>query len=340
MKTSARSIWTIIAATLLLIASTSIALLASGAKVTYTYVVYTGYGPHTRQPHRSGVAANGFDTTTLAANDFSPGTDETTTPGTVSRNDMPNQLRGADGKLYNFAFVNVSGAASGGPTWFQNTANEQYIAGSSPITVLFVYVPTGGGGPSPNGVSIDAFDVTTGSLVSDTFVSVSPDRGGPPPPLTTSGNVDGWVSTAHSAERITAYKHIAPTNADFLRWHYVVYEKPPARAGVTFAAAKDANASILAFYKASGSKATPQPSITPRCPPGSAVIASLQKAEAAPPSSGQLPIDDQKTMLNQAVACLVKGAYTTTEFGAVTSAINNYFNNQKQGTGPHATRRP
>jgi len=269
MKTVSRSLWTAIAATLLLIASTSTSTSiglppSSVATVSLNYVVYGGYGPRTRQP-RSGGAANGFDTAALASNNRVQGTSQAGYGVTVGRKALPNQLTGADGKLYNFAFVNVSGAASGG-VWFQNTANLHFKAGSSPITVLIVYVPTEGGGSSPNGVSIDAFDVTTGSLVSDTFVLVSPDSGGPPPPLTTSGNVAGWVSTARRAETITAYKHISPTNADFLQWHYVVYQTPSARAGVDFVAAQDANANILAFYKASKMNlATPGP--TPRPSP-------------------------------------------------------------------------
>jgi len=255
MKTLSRSLWTAIAATLLLIASTSTSTSiglppSSAATVSLNYVVYRGYGPHTRQP-RSGGATNGFDTTALASNNRVQGTFQAGYGVSVGRKALPNQVTGADGKLYNFAFVNVSGAALGGPTWFQNTASLRFTAGSSPITVLIVYVPTEGGGSSPNGVSIDAFDVTTGSLVSDTFVSVSPDSGGPPPPLTTSGNVDGWVSTARRAETITAYKHISPTNADFLQWHYVVYQTSSARAGVDFVAAQNANANTLAFYKAS-----------------------------------------------------------------------------------------
>jgi hypothetical protein len=262
MTILSRSIWTI-TATLLLIASTSIASTSIGLPVPtvkLTYVVYTGHGPHTRQPHRSAGAANGFDTTTLASNDFvlctcSPGDQRT-----VDKKLLPNQLTGADGNRYNFAFVSVSGAADGGPTWFQNTTSPSLTVGSSPITVLIVYVSAGGGGSSANGVSIDAFDVTTGSLVSDTFVSVSPDPGGPPPPLTTSGNVDGWVSTAGSAETISAYMHIVPTNVDFLRWHYVVYQKPPAQAGVAFVAAKNANANILAFYARPTPTPTPMPS--------------------------------------------------------------------------------
>jgi hypothetical protein len=81
-----------------------------------------------------------------------------------------------------------------------------------------VYVQTSGGGNGPDfGASIDSFNETTGQLFDDTFVSVSPDPGGPPPPLTTSGNVNGYVDTTNT-EAITALSPTSPTGVVLDQW--------------------------------------------------------------------------------------------------------------------------
>jgi hypothetical protein len=138
--------------------------------------------------------------------------------------------------------------------------------GSAPIVVLVVYVPTGGGGGvGVSGASIDSFDEVTGALFSDTFVTVAPDPGGPPPPLTTSGNVDGWVATTNT-ETISALSPTSPTGVVFDYWlllyPQVTYRLEPGLTEVTIYPpginVSGANLTVnggtsvyaLAFYKA------------------------------------------------------------------------------------------
>jgi hypothetical protein len=115
--------------------------------------------------------------------------------------------------------------------------------------VLVVYLPFGGNGghpPTDFGATIDAFDESTNQLVSDTFVTASPDGG-----QTSSGNVDGWVDTTSNTEIIAAFQHITPTNANFDKW--VNLQQPTSTqgiAGVDLTVNKGTNASALAFYKA------------------------------------------------------------------------------------------
>ena len=89
-------------------------------------------------------------------------------------------------------------------------------------------------------------------MFSDTFVSVSPDPGGPPPPLTTEANVDGWVPTTTATETITALSPTSPSGVIFENW---VNLYPEATAGVTIAGREltvDQGAGVyaLAFYNA------------------------------------------------------------------------------------------
>ena len=220
-------------------------------QLTLNYVVYTGIGMHTRQP-RNTSAYGGF--TPIDSLSGSPGN---LGPGTfkVTLGMMPKQITDTTGSppvTYTLAFVNVSGGTNGGQTSFDpNTPPGSATVGSDPIVALFVYLPPPGGSGIP-GASIDAFDETIGSLVDDTFVTVSPDPDGS---LTTSGNVDGWVSTAGN-ETIAAYSHIAISNADFERWVSVTGPPTPA-AGLNFVADQNTNPVVLALYKA-----------TPAPPPG------------------------------------------------------------------------
>ena len=121
------------------------------------------------------------------------------------------------GITYSFAFVNVSGLIGGGQTSFDHgVAPPSAITWrTDPVTVLIVYLPQGGGPPgSSSGAVIDAFDETKGTLVDDTFVSVTVNGVGNTA-LTTSGNVDGYVDTTNSDVVITAYSNISPSNGNF-----------------------------------------------------------------------------------------------------------------------------
>jgi hypothetical protein len=144
-----------------------------------------------------------------------------------------------------FAFMNVSGGTPAGQSIPSSVSSSQsnvppapVTVGSAPIVVLVVYVQTGGGGgvAGGSGASIDSFDEVTGGLFSDTFVTVAPDPGGPPPPLTTSGNVDGWVATTNT-ETISALTPTSPTGVVFDYWlllyPQVTYRLEAGLSGVT-----------------------------------------------------------------------------------------------------------
>jgi hypothetical protein len=200
-------------------------LLSVSVSVTYDYVYFAGGGGHTRQP-RSTTGPGGFTLInslpggTLQSGDtFAAGAQpQTLTEGGSTLPPVP-------AKTYTFAFMNVSGGTPAGQTtpsgvnsFSSNVPPPPVTVGSAPIVVLVVYVPTGGGsGGTGSGASIDSFDETTGELFDDTFVTVAPDPGGPPPPLTTSGNVDGYVSTTNT-ETITALTPTSPTGVDFDQW--------------------------------------------------------------------------------------------------------------------------
>ena len=171
--------------------------------------------------------------------------------------------------------MNVSGGTPAGQTTPSSVSSFQsnvppaaVTVGTAPIVVLVVYVQTGGNGNGGSGASIDSFDEVTGALFDDTFVTVAPDPGGPPPPLTTSGNVDGWVPTANT-ETITALTPTSPTGVIFDQW-MLLYPQPTYRleegptglrevtifpAGINVSGANltvnsDTSVYALAFYKA------------------------------------------------------------------------------------------
>jgi hypothetical protein len=193
--------------------------------VTYDYVYFAGGSGHTRQP-RSTTGPGGFTLIysqsggTLQTGDIFSASSQ---PGTLTEGGST--MPPTPAKTYTFAFTNVSGGTPVGQTtpssvtsFSSSESTPQVTVGSDPIVVLVVYVPTGeGGGGGGSGASIDSFDEATGQLFDDTFVTVSPDPGGPPPPLTTSGNVDGYVSTANT-ETITALTPTSPTGVDFDQW--------------------------------------------------------------------------------------------------------------------------
>ncbi len=128
----------------------------------------------------------------------------------------PGQFQCGSDPVLKFAFQSVTGLNEGGLLSIDPNNPCQGTVGTLPITVLNVYVPIGGIGEP--GAVIDAFNMQTGTLCDDTFVSVVPDDS--TGSLTSSGNVYGWVSSAHT-ESITAYTHIVPSNLSFQNWGIV-----------------------------------------------------------------------------------------------------------------------
>lgn len=154
-----------------------------------------------------------------------------------------------------FAFTNVSGCTEGPQVSFvAGTPPPVGTVGTSPINVLVVYVPQGGGNGGDTGAVIDAFNETTGSLVNNDFVTVSPDSGGT---LTSEANVDGWVDTTDSGYTITAdHPNIGPylalpTNAVFDQWVVLADPSPPSSlvSGDDLTPGKGVTVYALAFYK-------------------------------------------------------------------------------------------
>jgi hypothetical protein len=144
---------------------------------------------------------------------------------------------------------------------------------NTPITLLAVYVPPSGGPPG-NGVTIDAFDETTGALFNDIFVSVAPDPTGQE---TQQGNDVGWVNTANAAETITALSPTSPAGVNFKQW--VTLSSPGKHQVSKALAAKQHESFIaLAFYDA------PPPSPPP-----------------PPPSQGQVTCTNELASLNQLI---------------------------------------
>jgi hypothetical protein len=218
--------------------------------LTTQYVYFGASGSHTRQP-RATTSYGGFTpipglnpsgTATLAsATPFQPGPQEPTlTAGALT---------------LNFAFTSVTGCTEGGLVSFvAGTPPPVGTVGTSPILVLVVYVPVGGGNGGGSGAVIDAFNETTGCLVDNNFVAVSPDPGGT---LTAEANEDGWVDTTDSGFTITAdHPNIGPymalpTNAVFDQWVDLTNPTPPASlvSGANLTPAEGVTVYALAFYR-------------------------------------------------------------------------------------------
>jgi hypothetical protein len=226
--------------------------------LTTQYVYFGSSGGHTRQP-RATPSYGGFTpipglnpsgTATLATSTpFQPGPAEATL--TVGALNLA------------FAFTSVSGCTEGGLTSFvASTPPPVGTVGANPILVLYVYVPVGGGGGAGStGAVIDAFNETTGSLVDNSFVTVSPDSGGS---LTNEANVDGWVDTDDSAFTITAdHPNIGaymalPTSATFVQWVDLLDPAPPTTliSGANLTPGEKETVYALAFYKNPAVKTT------------------------------------------------------------------------------------
>jgi hypothetical protein len=218
--------------------------------LTIQYVYFGASGIHTRQP-RAITSYGGF--TPIPG--LGPGT-ATLMTGTAYQPGpaLPSVTVGS--LTLQFAFVNVCGCTEGGLTSFvASTPPPVGTVGTSPILVNYVYLPVGGGPPgTTTGAVIDAYNETSGTLVDNDFVTVSPDPGGT---LTTEANVDGWVDTTDSSYTIAAdHPNIGPyladpTNLLFDQWVDLATPTPPAGlvSGADLTPGKGVTVYALAFYK-------------------------------------------------------------------------------------------
>jgi len=197
----------------------------ASAQETLTLWHYQPGTGGTRQP-RTGTGGNfvTFGGPTMVGGALIPGA---TIPVQTS---MQSKYPSANPAIYYvLAFVSITGGAEGGISVFPdaggtlpltvsvtlpNTPNPQ-------IAVNAYYFPEGGSCP-PGAVCgdayIDEFGETQGTLLNDTFVNVFiPPATTPNAGLTTTGNVDGVVSTGYNAVRINA-DSTTPTGGSFDRW--------------------------------------------------------------------------------------------------------------------------
>jgi hypothetical protein len=219
--------------------------------LTTQYVYFGSSGAHTRQP-RAVTSYGGF--TPIPG--LNPSGTATLASGTPFQAGPMEPSLTISGVLYNFAFTSVSGCTEGGlVSYAAGTPPPVGTVGTSPILVLVVYVPQGVSNGGGYGAVIDAFNETTGSLVDNNFVTVSPDDSSGT--ITTEANVDGWVDTDSSGYTITAdHPNIGPyaalpTSALFDQWVVLTNPSPPSSlvSGANLTPGKDVTVYALAFYK-------------------------------------------------------------------------------------------
>jgi hypothetical protein len=240
--------------------------------LTIQYVYFAASGSHTRQP-RAITSYGGFTpipglngpgtATLMTGSAYQPlPADPTITVGTLT---------------VNFAFVNVCGCTEGGlVSYVAATPPPVGTVGTNPILVNYVYLPEGGGIGTTTGATIDAYNQTSGTLVDNDFVTVSPDSSGS---LTATANVDGWVDTTSSGYTITAdHPNIGaylsdPTNLIFQQWVDLQTATPPTSliSGANLTPGKGTNVYALAFYAA------------PPTPPKAKEVAVLEKIHSKEP---------------------------------------------------------
>jgi hypothetical protein len=218
--------------------------------LTTQYVYFGSSGAHTRQP-RATTSYGGFS----PIPGLNPSGTATLTSGTAFQAGPAEATLTVGALSLAFAFTSVTGCTEGGlVSYTAATPPPVGTVGTSPILVLYVYLPVGGGGGPETGAVIDAFNQTTGSLVDNDFVAVSPDPGGT---LTNEANVDGWVDTTDSGYTITAdHPDIGPylalpTNATFVQWVDLADPSPPTSliSGASLTPGQGTMVYALAFYK-------------------------------------------------------------------------------------------
>jgi hypothetical protein len=219
--------------------------------LTTQYVYFGASGPHTRQP-RAITSYGGF--TPIPG--LNPSPPQTLATGSTFQPLLPFLTYDVGSLNLQWAFTNVSGLVEG-PRFTNQPGGYPApgTVGTSPVLVVYVYVPAGGvPGPGDSGAVIDAFNESTGALVDNNFVTVTPDPGGT---LTTEANVDGWVDTASSGYTIEAdHPNIGPymslpTTALFDQWTDLLNSSPPSSliSGADLTPSQGQTVYALAFYK-------------------------------------------------------------------------------------------
>jgi hypothetical protein len=155
------------------------------------------------------------------------------TPGATIpvQTSMPSTYPSATpGLHYGLAYISITGGAEGGISVFPDaggtlplTVNVTLPTTPNPQIAVNVYYFPEGGGPCPPGAVcgnayIDEFGEEQGTLLSDTFVNVFiPPALTANAGLTSTGNVNGVVSTGSNAVRINA-DSTTPTGGSFDKW--------------------------------------------------------------------------------------------------------------------------
>jgi hypothetical protein len=223
---------------------------------TLDYVYFGGGRGRTRRP-RTNTAFGGLTPIDALSGSFPLGAGTWPIPRGWYPNTQPLPATSTtNATTLQLAFVNVSGALTGNQTWLAGSPipPSELTVGATPITLMIVYVPVpegSGPGAPDTGASIDAYDESTGTLVDDLFVTVSPDNG-----QTTSGNNNGWVDTTNADETITANASITPTGrdpdqavGDFDKWVNLQNPLSQLGSGAEFKALKGTNYYAFALYK-------------------------------------------------------------------------------------------
>lgn len=163
------------------------------------------------------------------------------------------------------SFVNITGLAGGPVTWIDHgAAPNPTMTGTADVMARIVYSPEFVPGGSGNGAFIDAFDISTGNLVDNYFVSVSSDK----QDEIQKGNVYGFVPGMEQIDKfpppegydhltVTAYPHIThdadtpdTVNANFVEWVNLNASVRATRQGLSsFVSPTDHISVMLAFYK-------------------------------------------------------------------------------------------
>jgi hypothetical protein len=210
------------------------------------------------------------------------------------------------GLTYGLAFLDIQGGAEGDITVFPGpggalplTVNVTLPNTPNPQLAVNVYYFPEGGGPCPVGDTcgtafIDEFGEMQGTLLDDTFVNVFiPPATTADAALTTTGNVDGTVSTGNNAARINA-DGTTPTGGNFDRWVSGIggavsgNDLNVGRGTTSYALALYHSACPSGYYwnpSATISECSPIPP-PPTCPPGEVWNVYTKRCMRAPGGGG------------------------------------------------------
>jgi hypothetical protein len=278
------------------------ALPRANAQETLTYWYYQpASAGATRQP-RTGNSAHfvAFYGPVSVGGTWTPGANNNVQTGVTETWTVPNTNPPV---TYSVAFVSITGGAGGDITVFPDSTGNVPVITSVPIpkianpqvAVNAYYFPSGGGAPCPpnvvcgTGADIDQWGELQGGLLDDTFVNVVvPLDPALNPTFTTTGNVDGTVTTTNYAVGIDA-DQTTPTGGNFDRW-------VTAPGGTIGSPANDLNVAkltddyALALYHSAcpaGSTWTTTPTVSqcalnPTCPSGEYWNTTLKRCEITP----------------------------------------------------------